>query len=110
MILNHILDALRKLICWAAIFVGLPIYLFTARTPEFAYQVMVKLFCLTRGASNDFISSVIRVVKRRFEFDSQPGVLSMAQSVVERPRVIRQLHDRGYYVFERALPPEFCDQ
>ena len=34
----------------------------------------------------------------------------MAQSVVERPRVIRQLHDRGYYVFERALPPEFCDR
>lgn len=99
---------IRGLLFTAKLIIGLAIYVTTKKTPAFAYQAMVGLFCLTKGHSNDVLSRVIGYFKRPYCF-SQPNGLLGAMGVERRNHILSRLREDGYYIFENRLPKEICD-
>ncbi len=85
---------------------GLLVYRFTGRTPPYAYQAMIALFCLTRGFSNDLLSKLIGFVRRPWRLSCADGVLGPMTTATDRKKIVSQLRSRGFYVLERALPDE----
>lgn len=90
--------------------VGMLIYWASGKTPAFAYQGMISLFCLTRGHSNDFISRLIGIFKRPYVFGDANGVLGNMAERKRRAAVVSTLQQQGYYVFENRLPEDVCDR
>lgn len=89
---------------------GFVTYIACGKTPAFAYQSMIKLFCLTRGYSNDLLSGAIGVFTRRYRFSSAEGTLgNMSDRKVLAP-IVSTLRERGYYLFDKRLPDELCDR
>lgn len=93
----------------AKLAVGIAIYLTLKKTPAFAYQSMISLFCLTGGRSNDFLSRVIGTFSRPYSFPSATGVLGDMTGKQLRDSVAF-LRNRGFYVFENRLPATLCDR
>jgi hypothetical protein len=89
---------------------GLAVYSLTKRTPGFAYQSMIRLFCLTRGRSNDWLSSAIGFVKRRYHTIGSHGLLGEISDPVARREIVATLRRRGYYLFKERLSNEVCDR
>lgn len=91
----------------AAGFVG---YLALNKSPAFAYQSMIALFCLTRGRSNDFVSSIIGMFERPYYFETANGILGKMSEVVRRQSVVSDIREKGYHIFENRLPDDLCDR
>jgi hypothetical protein len=107
---EHLKNVLGILILSLAVAAGLAIYLFRHRTPSFAYQAMIRLFCLTRGRSNDVLSWLIGHYKRPVDFEAPTGVLGHWTSITNRRRIVAELREKGYFVFESCLPAARCDR
>lgn len=99
---------IRGLLYTAKLIVGLAVYVTSKKTPAFAYQAMVGLFCLTKGYSNDLLSKIIGYYKRPYYF-SQPNGLLGAMGGERRNHISSRLRENGYYIFENRLPKEICD-
>jgi ectoine hydroxylase-related dioxygenase (phytanoyl-CoA dioxygenase family) len=88
---------------------GLAYYMLRGDTPERAYQSMVRLFCRTRGRSNDLVSRAVSALRPPEAFASHDGVLGSLTG--ERRDTIRDALDRdGFYVFDELLPASVCDR
>ncbi|MEI9804957.1 MAG: phytanoyl-CoA dioxygenase family protein [Pseudolabrys sp.] len=79
------------------------------RTPDSAYQSMIRLFCATGGASNDAMSSFLSVVRRPYTFQDARGVLGDFSSE-EIDFIGSDIRERGYHVFRQRLQDEMCDE
>jgi hypothetical protein len=79
------------------------------RTPQFAYQSMLQLFCATGGVSNDAMSSLLSWMKRPYALPDARGVLGDL-SMREVDAIGSNLRLRGYHVFEQRLPDELCNK
>jgi len=90
--------------------VGWFIYLVSRKTPAFAHQSMINLYCLTRGYSNDVLSGTIGFFERPYRFSNATGVLGNVLEKERREPVISALRDQGYYVFANRLPEDLCDR
>jgi hypothetical protein len=90
--------------------VGLAFYGCTKRTPAFAYQSMIRLFCLTRGRSNDWLSSAIGLVKPPYPAIGSQGILNEINDPAARLDILATLRSRGYYLFTERLSDEVCDR
>ncbi|HEY2745522.1 MAG TPA: phytanoyl-CoA dioxygenase family protein [Polyangia bacterium] len=78
-------------------------------TPPFAYQAMVRLYCLTGGYSNDFLSGVIRRLRPPYELPHGDGVLGTLDGAQVRT-IVSDIENRGYHVFANRLPDALCDR
>lgn len=87
---------------------GISAYWKTGRTPDYAYQSMIRLFCMTAGRSNDVLSRALAIMRPKYELKQVQGVLGDFMNVdVERiADIIRQ---EGHYVFPQKLPQQLCD-
>jgi len=81
----------------------------TGETPSYAYQSMIRLFCLTGGRSNDFLSRCLRLVRPPYSIDTPTGVLT-AHGQDEYSTGLERLRQKGYYVFPFTLADETCDE
>jgi hypothetical protein len=80
----------------------------TGTNSSAAYLSMIKLFCLTKGYSNDFLSYWIAFAKKSYQLPDANGILgNLSGEKIERINNI--LSDRGYYVFDQKLPENLCD-
>ena len=100
---------IRGFLNLAKLIIGLAIYLVFKRTPAFAYQAMVGLFCFTKGYSNDVLSKIISYFKRPYSLYEPNGILG-TMTEARRSRVSSKLNNQGYYIFEEHLPAKLCDQ
>ena len=73
------------------------------RTPDSAYQSLVRLFCLTGGGFNDGLSRLVSMIHPPYEFDETEGVLG-ALSPQDLAGVTADLDRKGYHVFARRIP------
>lgn len=89
---------------------GFACYLVTGRTPSFAYKSMIRLFCLTQGHSNDWISAAIGFLEPRYHFGDSRGILGEMSDAETRSRAVRALRQSGYHLFEQRLAPDVCDR
>jgi hypothetical protein len=83
-------------------------YLYKGETPDTAYQSMIRLFCATGGASNDVLSKGLSLLHPPYRLKETTGVLGNL-SPQEITRVTAELDQKGYFVFENALPTQLCD-
>jgi hypothetical protein len=89
---------------------GWAVYLFSGRTPAFAYQSMIRLFCVTQGRSNDWLSSIIGIFKPPYSFPRSHSVLGAAAAPHIRAEAVSSLRRDGYYVFRQRLSDDVCDR
>jgi hypothetical protein len=94
----------------AMVAAGFGYFLVTKKTPKFAHQSMIRLFCLTSGHSNDWISASIGFFKGKYHFESTAGIIAEMAQPAARLNAVRALRETGYYVFEQRLPVEICDR
>lgn len=88
---------------------GAAAFMKNGRTPPFAYQSMLQLFCATGGASNDAMSSLVSFAKRPYVLPDQCGVLGdLSSEAVDA--VGSDLRQRGYHVFKQRLSDDLCDR
>jgi len=99
---------IKSIIYTGGLLAGLLIYVVSKKTPTLAYQSMIHIFCLTKGRSNDLVSSVIGFFKPSYDFGKAEGVLGSMVGQ-ERERVVSNLREQGYYVFDVKLSKEMCD-
>jgi hypothetical protein len=107
--MSELLRPVRSLYYWFRVIAGALYYLVRHRTPPFAYQGMVGLFCLSGGTSNDFMSRVIGWWKRPYRFARPAGILGDLGRPERRQDLLGRLRADGYCVLPACLPPELCD-
>jgi hypothetical protein len=81
----------------------------TRKTPQAAYQSMIRLFCVTGGKSNDFISRCLSLLYPPYRIAKTAGVLNIADERA-RTEAIETLKETGLYVFPTRIPDEICDE
>jgi hypothetical protein len=100
---------IKSMIYLAGLLTGLFVYVISKKTLPFAYQGMVHLFCITKGVSNDVLSAVIGKIKKPYDFGVTEGVLAAAANT-ERHKVISDLRNQGYHIFDDKLPEDLCER
>lgn len=100
--------SISKLSNTARTLLGLAAYQKSGRTPPFAYQSMIALFCQTGGASNDALSSVLRWTAKPYTFSDNRGVLGDL-SYEDIGAIGEDLRNKGYHVFKQRLSDDLCD-
>ena len=100
----------ETLACTALLAGGYLVFVVTGKTPTLSYHSMVKLFCLTRGRSNDWLSRSIGFFARRYRLPNAQGVLGDMEDGQVLNAVTSSLRERGFHVFERRLPDDVCDR
>src|SRR5207245_10993618 len=98
----HLSNAARTLLGAAA-------FVKNGRTPNFAYQSMLQLFCATGGASNDAMSSLLRLMHRPYALPDARRVLGDF-SAHDIESVGSYIRHRGYHVFQQRLHDALCDE
>jgi hypothetical protein len=113
MTMRRLLSALRILVLTGRSVLLLPIgfvcYWCTGRTPGFAHQALIWLFCITRGRSNDLLSRIVSRFRPQVAIGSPVGVLGDLSGGRLQDHV-KRLREDGFVVFERALPAAACDR
>ncbi|MBI3544180.1 MAG: phytanoyl-CoA dioxygenase family protein, partial [Deltaproteobacteria bacterium] len=84
---------------------GAMVYSRTSKTPEPSYQSMIRLFCATKGLSNDALSWALSLARPPLDLPPARGALGDL-SADDVARITRVLDERGYYVIENALSEE----
>jgi hypothetical protein len=82
-------------------------YLWTDRNDATAYYAMRRLYCVTRGRTNDALALLHRVTHRPYPVDLGRSLIANldGRRVAE---VVRQLDTNGYYNFGKVLSDEDC--
>jgi len=101
---------LEALICIPVLISGYGIYLVRGKTPALAYRSMVRLFCMTEGRSNDWLSRLIGLCARRYRLAGAKGLLGDMSDRRTLDPIIASLRAKGYYLFPHRLPDDLCDR
>jgi ectoine hydroxylase-related dioxygenase (phytanoyl-CoA dioxygenase family) len=88
---------------------GFGVYFFKGRTPAFAYSSMIRLFCVTRGYSNDLFSWIVRFKHPSLPIKNPKGVLGDLDDT-NLSDILGDLKENGYYVFKNRLSDALCDE
>ena len=107
--MNLIKSYLRFFLDTVKVVIGFFAYLVSQKTYSFAYQSFVRLFCTTRGYSNDVLSWLIGLFKRPVKIINADGVLGSMSDPALRAPIVNDLRKRGYHVFEKPLPDTLCE-
>lgn len=100
---------IKSIIYTCGLLAGLLIYIVSKKTPTFAYQSMIHMFCITKGRSNDWLSAAIGLIKTPYDFGKAEGALGpMTKQVSEK--VVTNLRNKGYHVFDDRLSEGMCDR
>lgn len=78
-------------------------------TPNYAYQSLIQLFCLTGGWSNDVLAGALALKHPAYDLSGGCGILGDGVASLV-PRVVSDLRENGYHIFEQRLTQEVCDR
>ena len=89
--------------------IGAFFYKYTGKTPKWAYQSVINLFCITGGWSNSFCSSVIGIFNGQYDPQkfTETGVLGKI-NYKEAGLIADTIKRDGYIVFENVLSDSIC--
>ncbi len=78
-------------------------------TPNYAYQSLIQLFCLTGGRSNDIMSRAVALTHRPYQWEQIDGILGRL-SAAEVGDIASDLNKNGFHIFKQKLPVQLCDR
>ena len=84
-------------------------YVATGKNTTSAYYAMIRLFCATKGRSNDFFAKVISVFSAKLKTEKSSGALGTVERDEIR-KIVTQLNENGYYVLPTTLSDEMCEK
>ena len=102
-------NSARDFADWLRLGAGALAHAFSGRTPPYAYQALIRLFCSSGGRSSDAISRWISRIGPAYALPRPSGVLGTL-SAFDLAAVGASLRNRGYHVFPQIIPAEMCDQ
>lgn len=103
-------SALQSMRDWIYLVAGWGIFSSTRKTPSFSYQALIRLFCQSRGSSNDRLSGLITFFNNQaIDFNGQCGVLGSIDEATLTAHTA-DLREKGYVLFPSVLPKEMCDR
>lgn len=103
-------NALRALRDWVYLARGWMVFRLTRKTPAYAYQALIRLFCRSGGTTNDRMSAWISSKNRiSINFTGDSGVLGRVEPAALAAQVA-DLREKGFIAFPSALSPEACDR
>lgn len=76
---------------------------------ERAHQALIYLFCATGGYFNDWCSRIMSIWHKPLEQMNKIGMIGDMGGAFGDV-ALRQLQEKGYIVFENALPSDVCDR
>ncbi|OYU44794.1 MAG: hypothetical protein CFE44_11015 [Burkholderiales bacterium PBB4] len=88
---------------------GLAWYLISGKNTVRSHRALVYFFCNSGGRFNDWFSRLISLRSAPLNLTSKTGVLG-DMSGAEGQSALRQLNEKGYVNFERALPADACER
>lgn len=91
------------------LFFGVIYYLVKKDTPEWAYQSFVRIFCVTRGYSNDFFSFLISKFHKPISLENTKGIIPF-QNDKELSEAVQKIEQQGYVKYPALVSSEVCDQ
>lgn len=74
-----------------------------------AYQSFIRLFCLTGGWSNDWVSRAVSTRAPEIKLSGDGGVLGI-RNETDLGRAVHELRTRGFLLREAAVPSDVCDR
>jgi len=117
MLAEAIIQPLRKLKSWLRniravlrFFRGLQHFRRTGLTPEPAYQSFIRLFCVSGGKFNDWLSRRVAARQPKLPLPSAVGVLGDMRDAGQLNRAVDTLRRDGCVIFPAALSAEVCDR
>ena len=105
-VVKHCLGTIRDAV-WVGW--GWIVYTWSGRTPARALQAMIRMFCRSRGRSNDLMSGIISITRPPYRLPRKDGVLGQLDDF-QLAAISEELRVKGYYVFPRRLPDSVCDR
>ena len=106
---RKLFGAARAVADVGAVLAGVASYNLRGNTPASAYQAFIRLFCLSRGRTNDVMNRVVRIVDRGSNLPQPSGLLGI-RNVQDAERAAEQIRSDGYYVFQQTLSAQMCDR
>jgi ectoine hydroxylase-related dioxygenase (phytanoyl-CoA dioxygenase family) len=88
---------------------GAVMYRFTGNTSPAAHQAFVRLFCLSRGLSNDWMHRVVVTLDGGCTLPQPRGLLGV-RTVKDADQIADSIRRNGYHVFDQKLPSDMCDR
>lgn len=83
-------------------------YLVKRDTPAWAYQSFVRLFCVTRGYSNDFFSFIISKLHPPLALKQGKGLLPFSEGA-QLKQAVADINRQGYVKYPGLVSPEVCE-
>ena len=87
---------------------GIIYYFFKKDTPEWAYQSFVRIFCVTRGYSNDFFSYLISKTHAPLALKSKFGLLPFKDEK-DLQQTVQEIEQKGYVKYPALVSSEICE-
>jgi len=78
-------------------------------TPNYAYQSLIQLFCLTGGRSNDLMARAMALRYPTYDLGSAEGILGKLTRR-DVTNVVEDIKEHGFHVFSEKLPATICDR
>lgn len=103
------MNSIARIVSWMRLAIGVCRYVISGQTPPVAYQALIRLFCMSGGGSNDFLSRCLKRLRGPCELPTPSGVLGNL-SDRQLSAVADILRKDGYYVFPNKLPADLCDR
>ncbi len=87
---------------------GLLLFLLFKKRNQSSYLSFIRIFCVTRGYSNDILSYIVKVFKKPHPLQQVSGVLgTLNKSDIEA--IAQEIHQKGYFKSESLLSAEMCE-
>ena len=95
---------LRAIIDICKLFYGLTIYKLLQHTPELSYQAFIRVFCVSNGKCNDFLSYLISLKDKKKSISIRDSIFCDNYIYTDTKHYTDSLNENGFYLFDFKLP------
>lgn len=106
---NNVKKFIRFFIDIYRLFYGLAIFTFFNKRLNESHLSFIRLFCLTRGLSNDLLTKLIKITNKPYSIKKTNGILGDLDKKEIRD-ITNELNSKGYYISKKLLPQELCEK
>lgn len=83
---------------------GLVSFKLSGKTPDWAYQSLISLFCRTGGRANQQINKILTLGRSRYNLQDEPNIIEPSEAKF----ALDALNSDGFYIFKKKLPESMC--